>query len=145
MICCLHVRQAICLEMLSHYYKIRFYQLGPFELIKTLLKSLHVLLSYLSLVIFLRGEQFYVVHFFFCRVYIQSNLLGKTYFMPTESKIGDILFLIPVHVCNKPRMRVTTQNFSMRIGNEVKTWAYFGIPFEFFTFLRNLAKQKIFF
>ena len=32
------------LLMLFRYYKIHFHQLGPFKLIKTMVKSLHVLL-----------------------------------------------------------------------------------------------------
>ena len=72
----------------------------------------------------------------------QCISLGKTYFMPMESKIWEILFLVPVHACNKPPMQVTTPNFCNKIENEVKTWAHFGIPFDFFTFLKEFSKTE---
>ena len=40
---CLYVRQPMCLFMHICYSKIRFHQLGPFKLIKTMLNSLNVL------------------------------------------------------------------------------------------------------
>ena len=41
-ICCRYVRQPMCLLMFFCYSKIHFHQLGPFKLIKTMLKSLNV-------------------------------------------------------------------------------------------------------
>ena len=40
---CLDVRQPMCLLIHICYSKIHFYQLGPFKLIKTMLKSLNIL------------------------------------------------------------------------------------------------------
>ena len=40
---CCYVRQPMCLLMLFCNSKIHFQQLGPFKLVKTILKSLNVL------------------------------------------------------------------------------------------------------
>ena len=49
----IHVRQALCLLILF-----TIYQLGPFELLKTLLKSLHVLLGLFPVLIhYQKGSQ----------------------------------------------------------------------------------------
>ena len=42
-ICCRYVKQPMCLLMLLCNSKIHFHHLGPFKLIKTMLKSLNVL------------------------------------------------------------------------------------------------------
>ena len=42
MICCCYVRQPMCLLTLFRNFKIHYHQLGPFKLIKTILKSLNV-------------------------------------------------------------------------------------------------------
>ena len=44
-ISCRYVRQSMCLLMLFSYSKIHFQQLGPFQLIITVLKSLDILLG----------------------------------------------------------------------------------------------------
>ena len=81
-----------------------------------------------------------------CKGYKQTTKVNvyrfeKHILMPTESKIGHILFLVPVHACNKPLCRSQPKTFATK-GNKLKHGPILEFPSNFSLFLKESSKTE---